>query len=656
MIRGRWYLPAMVVPALLAPPGGTCFAAPDLPVKEPARPEAYYHYSLAQQLIMERDYLHALEQMEHAVASDASPSLLLELAQLRYSLNDLTGAADLAQKVAATNPAMGAAHRLLGNIYLSRARDGSDSDSQVALAIEQYRAALQADPADQDTCRELAELYYHIGRLKEAGEALVEFGRRRPLDGAMSLILGKVYARTGRYAEAEIQLRQVAARVPGNLEAADALGSLLEFEKKYDEALAVYGAVLDADTESSYVRTRIGTLQMQAGRYKEAVRELLQALAIDPAETRSLLPLARAYEGAGDDKSALETCDRLLQKEPGNLEARFNKARLEHKGGLAAEALKSYQEIIDLASGRGAVTEREGSILALAYSQIGVLQMDGRQYAAAAESFVQALNSANEPGPDLFLLLGRAELEAGKPEEARRVVTEALGRFPGDIDVKVFQGEVLIAGGDDEAARILYKGLLRDAGGASDAYQKVSEALLRQKHYDLAETILKEGTRSHPKDDALLFARGAALERQGRSVEAERLLARSIQINPNNAMALNYLGYMLADRGVRLQEAMDYVRRALALDPKNAAYLDSLGWAQFKLARYEEAEKSLRAALAADEDDPAIREHLGDLLVQIGRGEEALREWQAALQRGHEEPERLRRKILKTQTGQKVTP
>ena len=656
MTDARSSLRAAVALALVAPFGGAVFAAADLPGRDPVRPEAYYHYSLAQQLIMERDYLHALEQMEHAVASDSSPSLLMELAQLRFSLNDFAGAAVLAERVAASNPDMGDAHRLLGDIHLSRAREGTDSDAQIALAIEQYRAALRADPADQDACRALAELYYHTGRLKEAGELLVEFARKRALDGPLSLLLGKVFARTGRYPEAETVLRQVVVRAPGNLEAADALASLLEFEKKYDEAIAVYGMVLDANTESPYVRTRIGTLHLLAGRYKEAVRALLQAQAIDPADTRGLLPLAQAYEGAGDVKGALETYDRLLEKEPGNLEARFHRARVQQKEGSAAQALKGYQEIIDLASGRGAVTERESSILALAYSQIGLLQMDGRQYAAAIGSFTKALDSAGEPGPELFLLLGRAELEAGKPEEARRVVTEAMDRFPGDLDVKVFHGEVLIAGGDETAAREFYKGLLRDAGGTSEAYARVSEALLRQKHYPLAESFLKEGTRRHPEDDALLFARGASLERQGRAVEAERLLYRSIQINPKNAMALNYLGYMLADRGVRLREAMGYVQRALALDPQNAAYLDSLGWAQFKLALYDDSEKSLRAALAADEADPTIREHLGDLLNRIGHAEEALREWEAALQRGHEESDRVRKKILKVQTGQKVTP
>ena len=121
-------------------------------------------------------------------------------------------------------------------------------------------------------------------------------------------------------------------------------------------------------------------------------------------------------------------------------------------------------------------------------------------------------------------------------------------------------------------------------------------------------------------------------------------------------MALNYLGYMLADRGVKLTEALAYIRRALDIEPKSAAYLDSLGWAQFRMGNYGEAEKHLRAALRYDGSDPTIREHLGDLLQETGRQEEAAREWQAALASGHDDPERVRKKIMTNESARPVTP
>jgi Flp pilus assembly protein TadD len=121
-------------------------------------------------------------------------------------------------------------------------------------------------------------------------------------------------------------------------------------------------------------------------------------------------------------------------------------------------------------------------------------------------------------------------------------------------------------------------------------------------------------------------------------------------------MAMNYLAYMLADRGLRLRDSLDLVQRALEIDPKNAAYLDSLGWAQFKLEQFGAAEQNLRQAKRYDGADPTIREHLGDLLMRTGRPVEAVQEWEAALARGHETPDRLRAKIGRARPAARAGP
>jgi tetratricopeptide (TPR) repeat protein len=627
----------------LADPGGTTGHA-----------EAYHLYSLGQQSLLERDYLHAVEFLERAAARDASSALRLEVAQLRYALNDLDRAASLAREVLTASPAEPGAHRLLGDIFVSRARDGNDPEANIARGVDAYRSALAADPGDEEACRSLGELYYHTGRLEEAGELLRGFARGRALDPAMSLLLGKVDVRTGRFREAEEILTGIVARSPGNLEAADALAALFEYEKKYDQAVAIYQGLLRAGSNSAYLRDRIGALHLEAGRFKDAIRELEEGQRIDPADSRGLLALGRAYEGAGETEAALARYEQLIGREPGNLEARFYRGRLLQKEGRSTEAAGGFREIIELASGRGAVTEREAAVLALAHSRIGLIEMAARNYAAAAEAFGLALDASDDPGPELFLLLGRAHLEGGRMQDARKVISEASRRHPEDLDLKVLQGEVLLWEGDLPGARAFFDALLKGQGGSSEAYARVSETLLRRKRFEEAEAILKDGTRRHPSDDALFFARGAAMERLGRVGEAERFLAKAVRLNPKNAMALNYLGYMLAESGLRLKDSVAYVERALALDPGNAAYLDSLGWAQFKMRLYAPAERNLREAVKRDPVDPTIREHLGDLLQATGREEAALGEWEAALQRGHEEPERLRGKIDQARSALKV--
>ncbi len=97
-------------------------------------------------------------------------------------------------------------------------------------------------------------------------------------------------------------------------------------------------------------------------------------------------------------------------------------------------------------------------------------------------------------------------------------------------------------------------------------------------------------------------------------------------------MTLNYLGYMLADRGTRLDEALGYIRRAVALEPQNGAYLDSLGWAYYKMGNYDLAEENLRRASERIGNDPTVHDHLGELYQKTGRVKLAANHWERSLE------------------------
>src|SRR5262249_37808922 len=141
------------------------------------------------------------------------------------------------------------------------------------------------------------------------------------------------------------------------------------------------------------------------------------------------------------------------------------------------------------------------------------------------------------------------------------------------------------------------------------------------------------------------LASGARKERSGDTKEAEALLRRSIEIDPANAPALNYLGYMLADRGMRLDEALSLVERALERDPDNGAYLDSLGWTYFKKGDFAEAERALDRARTEMANEPEIHEHLAELYFATGRVKEAMISWQKALDLGAPHADRIRARM-----------
>ena len=125
--------------------------------------------------------------------------------------------------------------------------------------------------------------------------------------------------------------------------------------------------------------------------------------------------------------------------------------------------------------------------------------------------------------------------------------------------------------------------------------------------------------------------RGELAARQKHLEPAERYFRQVLDLDSSNATALNYMGYMLADRGIRLQEALKLIRKAVEQEPMNGAYLDSLGWAYFKLGEYELAEENLRKAVERTQSDPTVHMHLGDLYEKTGRIRLAAAQWQISV-------------------------
>jgi len=136
-----------------------------------------------------------------------------------------------------------------------------------------------------------------------------------------------------------------------------------------------------------------------------------------------------------------------------------------------------------------------------------------------------------------------------------------------------------------------------------------------------------------PEDkEYVAFLRGSTYERQKKYDEAEAEFRKVLAAEPQSAVTLNYLGYMNADRGVRLEESLNYIKQAVSLEPGNGAYLDSLGWAYFRLGKYDLAEENLNKASQHMGSDPSVQEHLGDLYQKTGRLKLAAAHWERALE------------------------
>jgi tetratricopeptide (TPR) repeat protein len=146
-----------------------------------------------------------------------------------------------------------------------------------------------------------------------------------------------------------------------------------------------------------------------------------------------------------------------------------------------------------------------------------------------------------------------------------------------------------------------------------------------------AVKVLQDAQTKFPANNSIVFELGAVLDKQKRFADAEAAFRQVLAREPSNAAALNYLGYMLADRGERLDESVGYLKKALELEPDNGSYLDSIGWAYFKQNKLDLAESNLRRAADQLKANSVIQAHFGDVLFKIGRYDEAIAAWTRAM-------------------------
>src|SRR5260370_42506503 len=189
------------------------------------------------------------------------------------------------------------------------------------------------------------------------------------------------------------------------------------------------------------------------------------------------------------------------------------------------------------------------------------------------------------------------------------------------------------AGKDDESIQ-LAKSLIKGDASDREAYVVWSQIYRKLRRWKESEDALAEDGKqaSQPEEkEYVLYCEGELCERQKKYDQAEQSFRQILQTHPDSAPTLNYLGYMLADHNMRLEEALNMIKRAVELEPQNGAYLDSLGWVYFKLGNSELAEDNLRRAAEKTPNDATIQDHLGELYAKTGKLKLAAMHWERAL-------------------------
>lgn len=349
-----------------------------------------------------------------------------------------------------------------------------------------------------------------------------------------------------------------------------------------------------------------------------STRAVDRALELKPGWERAAVVKADILAKTSRE-SAVRYLDSFLTAEPASRAAAGALAQLYVEQERYADARAVFQKQLDANP-----SDRELQFAVAAIS----LQM--KDYATAERMF-QDLKKAGfgDPGSVVFYL-GEIAEETKRYDEAiarYREVTAGDRAWPAKLRIAAVMGKQ----GNVAGAR-QYLATLEPEGGDEEIELKQAEAQLLQDAHDYqgAYTVLSEALVDDPDSPELLYDVAMVAEKLDRLDEVESRLKRVIELKPDNAQALNALGYTLVDRTPRAVEGMKLIEKAHALAPSDPFILDSMGWAHFRLGNLSESEKYLRRALA-ERPDPEIAAHLGEVLWTKGERDGAQAVWQSQL-------------------------
>jgi tetratricopeptide (TPR) repeat protein len=637
---------------------------------EPDRSSAYYHYGLAhlyEEMAVNDgrpDYAtQAVEEYKLALNADPNSVLLQDgLADLYFKIGRIQDAVNAAKDQVKRNPSDIDAHTLLGKVYLRSLGDmqGAQATEMLQLAIAEYETISRLTPDDIETKLLLGQLY---ALNHDSAKAEAEFKDAQKLDSnseEVALNMARLYGENGDAQRAVDTLSAVpvddrTARIEF------ALGASLDLLKKPKDAAAAYRRSLDLDPDNPDAQRGLANALLADDQLDEALAVFNDLVAADPTDGPSQLRIAEIQRRQGHYDEALATLQKARTQLQGSAEPSLSE-ELSYNEALNYDALGKFDKAIDVlnailqasAQPDGKYSEPEKQNRSFFLNRLGAIYREEDKTAEASAAYKQMIDLGGDYARDGYQGEMDAYHDAHQWKDYAAVAAEAAKALPKDHMIQLaYAGELADMGQVDQGLA-LAKAQLTGAPDDRDVYEALAGIYIRLKRFreasdqiDKAESLIekqgdkvpaaKPGDSAAKQDDPsadklyILFLRGELYDHEKMYDQAEGEFRKALAIDPNNATVLNYLGYMLADQGEKLPEALTMIRKAVELDPQNYAYLDSLGWVYFKQGRYAEAEENLHKAIERMNTDPALHDHLGEIYEKTGNLKMAVAQWERSM-------------------------
>ncbi len=618
-------------------------------VRKIDRAAAYYHYTLAhmyeeQVTVYGRSELANKAMDEYRLAIEADPSsefLTSGLAELYVKTGRIRDAVLQAQDILKRDPNNLEAHKLLGRIYLRSLGDmpgsgnGNGSDNVLKLAIEQYEQIVKIEPDKVDDHLLLGRLYRLNNDLQKAENELKIAVKLDPDSEEAVTTLSLLYSDEGDTTHA----LEVLSSIPDTGRSAKlyaALGATYEQRKDYKNAIDAYKHAIQLDRDNLDAIRGLAENLLNDGQVDAALEQYKVIADANPEDAQTYLRISEIYRRQGKYDEALDSLKKAEAMVPDALEVPYNVAVVYEAQARYDEAAKILQDLLKKTEKPdNSYSQADRNNRAIFIERLGMVYRDQENYTAAVEAFRKMIPLGDDNARTGYQDVIDTYREAKMWPEATAAAKEAVQKLPDDRELRMVLDAQLADTGDPEKPLADVRSLLKGTPEDRDVYLRLSIMYTRLHRWSDAEDALNKAEKLSTKaedKEYVYFLRGSTYEREKKYDEAEAEFRKILLANPQSAATLNYLGYMNADRDVRLEESLNYIKLAVSLEPTNGAYLDSLGWAYYKLGKYDLAEESLTKASLRMGSDPTVQDHLGDLYQKTGRLKLAAAHWERAVQ------------------------
>jgi tetratricopeptide (TPR) repeat protein len=609
------------------------------------RGEAYYHYTLghmyeemASAYGNRTDYVNkAIENYRLTMKEDPNATFLVEdIADLYRQSGRLREAVIEAENALKLNSNDLNARRVLARIYTQQIGDSQSNrvdEGMLKRAIEQYKLITSQDPKDVDSLVMLGRLEKLTQNATEAEAAFQKALQQDPDNEDALSGLAMVYADKGDARKASELLDKLTKKSP-NPRAFALLASSYEQMREYALAANAYKQALQLDPGRVEIKQALAQDLALSNQFDEALKLYQEIAKANPKDAQSYLRMAQIYQQQKKYDEARQAMDKARALDPDSLEIRYNEARLLEAEGKVPQAIASLKNVLEQTGKKNYNTAEKG-YRAMILERLGLLYNNVEQYGEAIETFRQIAALDPDVAPRAEAQIIDTYRTAHDFAKAREESDLAAKKYPNDRTLRSVRAELLAdLGKTDEAVAELKKNMDGTEDHDRETWLGIAQVYEKSRNFEAMTKALDSAEKlSTSKEEKISvdFMRGVMYEREKKMSEAETVFRRVLEQDPDNASALNYLGYMLADQDTRLDEAQRLIQKAVDQEPNNGAYLDSLGWVYYRMNRLDEAEQQLLRSLQFISKDPTIHDHLGDVYFKQGKIKDAISQWQTSL-------------------------